>query len=359
MENRGLLFIPDISGFTRFVNETDIGHSRLIIQELLELLINCNQIGLEVSEIEGDAILFYKFGEAPELKELYQQVEKMFCEFHKALLAYDHRRFCQCGACMSAINLSLKIITHYGEFTGYNVKHFSKLIGRDIIVAHQLLKNDIEQHEYWLITKSLLQDNPPADFTKWMKWDSSAKQTESGEIPFHYTQLSQLKNEIIPEPLPQLEISKKIKMITVLREYETDIITLFHATGDFNYRSRWQDGVKKVEEVNHFLPRVGMRCRCIMENGQVVVYASSYSYSPERISFSETDEDEKSSRYFLLEKTGSNKTRLTLDLYQERNIINQVLFNLFRKKKMKESFQRSVVNLDEVVKEIKLPAAAL
>src|ERR1700740_1390715 len=79
MDNKGLLFIPDISGFTRFVNETDIQHSRLIIQELLELLINSNQIGLEVSEIEGDAILFYKFGEAPSPNDLYKQVEKMFC----------------------------------------------------------------------------------------------------------------------------------------------------------------------------------------------------------------------------------------------------------------------------------------
>jgi hypothetical protein len=58
MENKGLLFIPDISGFTRFVNETEIGHSRLIIQELLEILINANEVGLEVSEIEGDAILY-------------------------------------------------------------------------------------------------------------------------------------------------------------------------------------------------------------------------------------------------------------------------------------------------------------
>ena len=58
MENRGLLFIPDISGFTRFINETEIDHSRLIIQELLELLINNNTTGLEISEIEGDAILF-------------------------------------------------------------------------------------------------------------------------------------------------------------------------------------------------------------------------------------------------------------------------------------------------------------
>ena len=37
MENKGLLFIPDISGFTRFVNKVDIEHGRLIIQELLEI----------------------------------------------------------------------------------------------------------------------------------------------------------------------------------------------------------------------------------------------------------------------------------------------------------------------------------
>jgi len=86
MENKGLLFIPDISGFTRFVNETDIEHSRLIIQELLEILINANEAGLEVSEIEGDAILFYKFGDAPSMEALYKQVEKMFCEFHQHLV---------------------------------------------------------------------------------------------------------------------------------------------------------------------------------------------------------------------------------------------------------------------------------
>src|SRR3954465_14700033 len=107
MENKGLLFVPDISGFTRFVNETEIDHSRLIIQELLEVLINANQIGLEVSEIEGDAILFYRFGESPDLQKIYKQVERMFCEFHRSLSIYEDRRFCQCKACGSAINLTL------------------------------------------------------------------------------------------------------------------------------------------------------------------------------------------------------------------------------------------------------------
>jgi hypothetical protein len=355
MENKGLLFIPDISGFTRFVNETEIDHSRLIIQELLEILINANAIGLEISEIEGDAILFYKFGESPSLEELYKQVEKMFRDFHSHLFAYERRRFCQCKACLSAIDLTLKVITHYGEFTSYNVKNFSKLIGKDIIVAHQLLKNDIPQHEYWLVTKNLLRDKQPVDFTKWMHWNPSVKQTESGEVFFQYTQLSELKNDLPPQPSLNLELGEKVKVISLTREYETDIITLFHATGDFNYRSRWQEGVKAVEEVNHYLPRVGMRCRCIFENGEEVIYASSYIYKPDRIEFSETDEKKHNSSYYTLEKTGDNKTRLTLDYYINKNLPAEIFFKLTQKKKMEANIHKSFQNLDELVKEIKLP----
>jgi hypothetical protein len=350
-----LLFIPDISGFTRFVNETEIDHSRLIIQELLETLINANQVGLEISEIEGDAILFYKFGDSPSLEILYKQVEKMFCDFHRSLIAYEARRFCQCKACVSAIGLTLKIVTHYGEFTGYNVKNFSKLIGKDIIVAHQLLKNDIDQHEYWLATKSLVPGQQPAGFTQWMQWNSSAKQTDNGEIPFHYAQLSQLKNEIPPDPNIQLELCKKIKVLSFSQEYDTDIITLFHLTGDFNYRTRWQEGVQSIEEVNHFLPRVGMRCRVVMKDGEAFIYASSYSYHPDRIAFSETDEEKKSVTYLILEKITPGKTRLTLEYYIKKGPGARLLFTLLKEKKVKAIIGKSLVNLDALSKEFRLP----
>jgi len=312
MENKGLIFIPDISGFTKFINQIEIEHGSLIIQELLETVINSNRIGLEVSEVEGDAILFYKFGNPPPLSELYKQVEEMFCAFHKSLIAYDQRKYCQCLACMSVNNLTLKVITHYGEFTGYQVKNFNKLIGKDVIVAHQLLKNDIDQHEYWLVTQNLLQDNQPTDLATWMKWTSSTKQTENGVIPFQYTQIGELKKEILAEPLPQFNFSTKTKVISRTHEYDTDIITLFHASGSFNYRSRWWHGVKNVEELNHFLPRIGMKCRCILENGEVTTYSSSYHYQADRIEFSETD-DRSHAIYYTLQEIGKKKTKLTLD----------------------------------------------
>jgi hypothetical protein len=356
MENKGLLFIPDISGFTRFVTETEIEHSRLIIQELLEVLVNSNEIGLKISEIEGDAILFYRFGEPPPIEEVYRQVEKMFCAFHRSLIAYDHRRYCLCKACNSATSLTLKVITHYGEFTGYSVQQFNKLIGKDIIIAHQLLKNDINAHEYWLITNNLLPAREPAGIKQWMEWKSSAKQTENGDIPFHFTYLSPLRNEIQAEPVQKLDLSDRTKAFSVAREYATDFITLFHATGDFAYRSQWLEGVKKVVMVDHYLPRVGMRCKAELENGEAFIYSSSYFYSEEKLEFSETNETDKTITVFTIDILAPKRSRLTIDYYVHSGFVNTLLFNLFKKNKLRESFARSLEKLDTLAMTLVIPA---
>ena len=345
MENRGLIFIPDISGFTRFVTQIEIEHSRNIIQELLETLVQSNEIGLTISEIEGDAILFYKFGDMPDLKELYRQVEKMFVDFHRALAAYEVRKYCQCRACIAAVDLSLKVITHYGEFTGYNVANFNKLIGKDIIVAHQLLKNNIPQHEYWLVTTDLVPDATPTSFAQWMTWQRDEKETENGAIPFHYTQLDVLKKEIPPETPPKLELGKKTKMFSVQREVDAHIFTAFHATGDFHFRHHWREGVKLVEELTHFLPRVGMRFRCEMDNKEVVIYSSSYTFHPERIEFSETDATQRDAYYYTLEQIGPHRVRITLDYYIRSGIVNELQFKLSKAAKLKESLERSMDKL--------------
>jgi hypothetical protein len=53
-----------------------------------------------------------------------------------------------------------------------------------VIVAHQLLKNEIQQNEYWLVTDDLLQDRSPEGIKTWMTWDHSAKKTETARYRF-------------------------------------------------------------------------------------------------------------------------------------------------------------------------------
>jgi hypothetical protein len=356
MENRGLIFIPDISGFTRFVNEVELEHSQFIIQQLLEELIKANDSGLEISEIEGDAILFFKYGEPQELESLYKQVAKMFRAFHQYLHTYDNRRICQCKACISAFNLSLKVISHYGEFTSLSIQQFNKLIGKDVIVAHQLLKNDIEQHEYWLVTNDLLQNEEPAELTKWMHWDSSIKQTENGEISFHYTQLGPLKNELTV-PVTQLELPNRVKMLSVSRDYAIDIKKLLYTVVHFEFRHLWYAGIKAIDEVEHFLPGIGSRHRHVLDNGKTeLLFISSFIYDPEgKTIFSETNETKNKSVYFIAEKTGEHSSRLTIEIYFQRNTIKEALFNLVEKKKREQELIQSLERLDKVAKEVVVP----
>lgn len=258
------------------------------------------------------------------------------------------------GNCWAAINLSLKVITHYGEFTGYSVKNFHKLIGKDVIVAHQLLKNDIEHHEYWLVTKNLLPDDTPAHFAEWMQWMHSIKQTENGDIPFHYTQLSALKHTIPPLPSMPLNLATKVKVLSTAGEYDVGILTLLHASADFNHRSRWQVGVKQVEMDNHFLPRVGMQCRYLLEHGDTRICSSSYAFHPERIEFSETDAREKSLRHYILERIDDNRSKISIDVYIAKTLLQPWLFKLAKKKHMEEEMHASLEKLGSLVKEIQL-----
>jgi hypothetical protein len=152
----GLLFIPDISGFTQFVHTTEIDHSQHIISELLELIINANEMQLEVSEIEGDAVLFFRMGKPPSIASIASQVKKMFIDFHTYRRIIERDRVCQCGACSTAANLTLKFLVHFGDIAISDIKGHKKLMGRGVILVHRLLKNNITDNEYVLMTKDYI-----------------------------------------------------------------------------------------------------------------------------------------------------------------------------------------------------------
>ena len=152
-QQQAFLFMPDISGFTQFVNQTEIEHSTHIIQELLETIIDANHLNLELMEIEGDAVFFFRNGEIPSINEIIQQSKTIFAKFHKHLANFESHRICQCGACKEAYKLTLKFIAHAGIVGSYYVRNHFKLIGKDIIILHRLLKNSIPESEYLLFTE--------------------------------------------------------------------------------------------------------------------------------------------------------------------------------------------------------------
>jgi hypothetical protein len=157
-----------------------------------------------------------------------------------------------------------------------------------------------------------------------------------------------------------LRLDRGARVVSAERVYDSDILTLFHTTGDFRNRSRWQVGVNRVEEVAHMLPRVGMRCRYVYDDGTTTTFTSSYySYGEERIEFVETDESTGNATRYLLEQLQPGRTRLTVEIYVMKGRAAEILFRVTRKAKVERQLLESMTRLDSVVAEVREEEAAL
>ena len=145
----GTIIIVDISGFTKMVYNTDQTTGKNITLRLLSAIIRNNQLGFFIAEIEGDAIFFYKFGKSPSHKAVLQQYEAMLADF---MVTLD--QIYQPGE--ERLDLSLKMVVHYGRITQYQISHFNKLYGEVVMEAHLLLKNEVNSHAYVLMTDDYL-----------------------------------------------------------------------------------------------------------------------------------------------------------------------------------------------------------
>ena len=199
MENQALIFIPDISGFTKFVTKCEIDHSKHIISNLINIILDSNPLELKVSEIEGDAVLFYFKGMPPKKEEIIQQSKRMFIDFHTNLKAMERNFFCKCGSCTTASDLTLKFIAHYGVCKEVPIHNSTKLIGSDVILAHRLLKNNIPEREYILLSEKYLkrQQSKSTIEEDWVDIKSNIENFEYfGEIRTKYIPLSPLRRLI-------------------------------------------------------------------------------------------------------------------------------------------------------------------
>jgi hypothetical protein len=120
--------------------------------------------------------------------------------------------------------------------------------------------------------------------------------------------------------------------------------------------SRWQVGVQKVEDIDHHLPRIGMRCHVFTDSGDTYIYSSSYYYTPEKIRFSETEEKSDDTTYFTLEKINDTTTRLTIDIYHRKNLITQFLPFLAGKNELQSNYRKSLLNLEQLL--VEFPGSA-
>ncbi|HKR05361.1 MAG TPA: DUF2652 domain-containing protein [Bacteroidia bacterium] len=286
-EINATILIPDISGFTEFMSTTELSHSTHAINLLINAIVEAVGEEYEVSEIEGDAVLLIKKGPAPSQKEILDICLKIFNAFHFQRKWLQQHAICPCGACQSIINLSLKFVVHHGPLAEIKVGRFVKQSGTEMIVAHRLLKNSIDNNEYLLMTEKLLQQAADSPEDVEMEWVSSSEEYSSiGKIEFRFTLLNEARKNVPEPPEPQTyyrtDNTSYLEM-PVAANFRDVYMAIMNIPG----RPGWIPDLRKVEQDR---PEVfiGSIHRCTFENYQAVISPLRMTLSDEGIIYAES-----------------------------------------------------------------------
>jgi hypothetical protein len=146
MTQQGFLIISDITGYSKYLHESELEHARDSLTNLLNLLIEHTQSPLVLSKLEGDAVFSYApAGGFLQGQSLLDMIESTYASFRKALELMVLNTTCTCNACRNLPNLDLKFFVHYGSYMTQKLGNFNELVGNDVNLVHRLAKNHIKE----------------------------------------------------------------------------------------------------------------------------------------------------------------------------------------------------------------------
>jgi len=142
--HEGYLLIADITGYTRYLSESELGHAQETLKALLELLVENTRSPLVISRLAGDAVISYCLREDFFQGQTFiEKIEGTYVAFRKALERLVLNNTCRCNACANISSLDLKFFIHYGTFGIQRISDYDELVGSDINLLHRLLKNSV------------------------------------------------------------------------------------------------------------------------------------------------------------------------------------------------------------------------
>ncbi|MBL4725693.1 MAG: DUF2652 domain-containing protein [Rhizobiaceae bacterium] len=154
-EARDTIFIlPDISHYTRFMASSHFTDqtAQFIIFSLINTMIKAATKTLELSKVEGDAVLFFVDAEKHSKQVIGGTLTDIFNAFYIERERLMASNLCSCQACPHIQELDIKIFIHRGKTTRFKFRGSIDHFGQDIIVLYRMMKNSISSDHYALIT---------------------------------------------------------------------------------------------------------------------------------------------------------------------------------------------------------------
>ncbi len=162
MIQTGFILLTDISGYTMFLTKSELDHANDILQQLFNKQLARIKSPLILSNMQGDAILFYLPDSTEQQPQtVIETIERLYYDFRRLLELMKVNSSCTCNACVNMNILDLKVFLHHGSYMVQEMGGKQELVGSDVIIAHRMMKNSVKENTglngYALITDAALQ----------------------------------------------------------------------------------------------------------------------------------------------------------------------------------------------------------
>ncbi|MCL6265946.1 DUF2652 domain-containing protein [Flagellimonas myxillae] len=350
--SKSLLFIPDISGYTKFIQTTEIEHSQHVISELLEVLVNANTQGLKLAEIEGDALFFYKENEVPSQENLLAQIESMFTAFYSHLKMLEKNRICPCNACATAPNLQLKIIAHSGHLQHIEVQGNRKPFGEQVIEAHRLLKNSVDSDNYTLVSRKLALDImlSPYYSSKIFRFRQGSDSYDGKEVEYIYSIIDPGELQLRSFVQPKTITFDDPPQVVIEQEFPTSAENLMESITNYSFRPNWQEGVDKLEFNENEVTRLGTEHTCVV-NGKLLDFVTiTKETEPGRLIYGELTHNhplfDDFYLFYIFIPISEEKCLLRAEFHWEsKSLLRKLIGKLLGKKLVRKSSAQAIQSL--------------
>ncbi len=173
------LVIADISGYTSFLAGAELDHAQDILADLMSTVVTNVRPMFRLAKLEGDAAFVYAITESIDGPLLQDTIERCYFAFQRRLRDVRQASSCECNACVLVPKLDLKFVAHHGQVIRQRIASSEELVGSDVIVAHRLLKNSVEEATgigaYALYTDACVGGDGPDRSARGRAWSSIAR----------------------------------------------------------------------------------------------------------------------------------------------------------------------------------------
>ncbi len=156
----GCLLLADITGYTAYLQGTELEHAEDVLSDLLETIIAGIEPPFEVSKLEGDAVFAHMPVAEIDAAMLFDTIESTYFAFRRRLRDVVHSTTCDCNACVLIPSLDLKFFVHSGSYVVRRIARSEELTGADVVLVHRLLKGSardvVGNDAYLVLTRTVL-----------------------------------------------------------------------------------------------------------------------------------------------------------------------------------------------------------